>query len=135
MRLSLLEWILAAAAAVLLLVAGVQTWRAHHYAEKSDLLTAAAKSYADAQATNMATIATQARRLRDWQRACTPGKPQDDALAALRTELAQAKADLAKSKANREVIYARDPSARRWADAGLPSAVADQLFPDPDRPH
>lgn len=135
MRLSLLEWILAGAAAVLLLVAGVQTWRAHHYAEKSELLGGAVQGYADAQTTNLATIATQASRLKDWQRACTPGQAQDDALAAVRAELAEARADLAQSKSNREVIYARDPAARRWADAGLPSAVADQLFPDPDRPH
>lgn len=135
-RLSVLEWTLAAVAAVLLVVAGVQSWRAHSLSGKVDLLEIAVQGYAAAQATNLGTIKDQTAALADWRARCAvPEGAQDAATAALRAQLAQSRQDLAAAKSNREVIYVRDPAARAWSDAGLPASVADQLFGPADRPH
>ena len=128
MRLSLLEYALAAVAALLLIGFGVQSWRASHYASKVETLAAEAKLWQEANRTNLATIATLQAANKTWADKCQlqPGA-QDGALAALQAANKRLADELRRARGQREVIYARDPNARAWRDAGMPAALADQL--------
>jgi hypothetical protein len=126
----LLEWALCAALLVLGVTAGLQAWRLHSLNKTVVKQASALTTYHAAQTTNLATIDTLKKANRDWAGRCAvvPGA-QDDAVRLLGIKIAALQDDLVEARNSREVIYVHDPKARAWADAPVPAAVADQLFP------
>lgn len=129
-RLSFLEWVLAGLAALLLIGFGVQSWRAHSLGTKLDAAEVDLALYKTAQDSNLAAIDDLSAANKAWEKACKADPEQQrTALATLRSERDALQTALDRARNRREVIYARDPSARDWADRAIPAAVADELFP------
>lgn len=92
--------------------------------------------YKSAQDTNMDTIGRQKAALLEWKEACSADEAAIDAsVRALEADKARLEQELARARDDREVIYVKDPAAREWSDTGMPSGIADRLFPHPHRPH
>ncbi len=134
MRLSILEYILAGVAAVLLVVC---LWLGVTRSMDRNKLDAAQARYQNAvgaNATNVLTIADLKAANADWAVRCVPDvKATADALQRSAAEITRLSRELEQARANREVIYVKDPAAAAWGTTGVPSRIADQLFPRPAR--
>lgn len=130
MRLSLLEWILGAAAAVLLVVVGLQAWKITRLTAKQSTMARDLANFAEANEANVQAIADFKRANEAWARRCkADASATSAALTLLDAERARQAESDRRSEADREVFYAQDPHARRWADAGMPAGLADRLWP------
>jgi Protein of unknown function (DUF2570). len=85
-------------------------------------------NYASANKANVDAIAALKRANIAWQARGLSAEDSANAVAALTIERDHLKSELANRKTNREIIYATEPHARAWADAGMPAAIADALW-------
>lgn len=130
MRLSLFEWILAALAAVLLVVVGLQAWKISRLEAKQRTMATNLANFAEANRANVQAIADYQRANALWASACKADPAASiAALDRLAFNDSSLESQRARSAADREVFYAQDPHALRWADAGMPAALADRLWP------
>lgn len=91
--------------------------------------------YASANASNVKAIADLKAANEIWSRRGVDVQKSEAALRTVFAELESLRADAANRTVERETIYVRDPSARKWADTGVPADIADSLFPKADRPN
>lgn len=137
MRLSLIEWVLGILSAILLAVVGLQAWKISRLQAKQRTMATNLANFAEANRANVQAIADFKAANAAWATACKANAAANaaalDRLAFIDSSL---DAQRARSAADREVFYAQDPHARLWADAGMPAALADRLWPQPGtRPH
>lgn len=130
MRLSIMEWVLGAVAAVLLVVVALQAWKINRLTAKQRTLQATVANFAHANSENVKAIAFLKQANADWSRACKANAGATSAaLVVLDAERAAQVQRDREAELDREVLYAQDPHARSWADTGMPSGLADRLWP------
>lgn len=131
-RVPIWVWVLIASLAVI----GVQRVELSHYRARAATDAATIASYRDAQATNLAALATLRLANTQWAEKYAAqlqnAKVYVDALRDYSTKL-EAKKTAAEHTI--QVIYEHDPSARAWADQPVPVAVADRLRDGARRSH
>lgn len=107
---------------------GVQSFRLELAEAREAKLEGAVAVYRSAQQTNLDTIATLRGRLQALADARRAEREAQAQAVARAQEHAQAlQRDLDARTAELEALYARDPEARRWADAGPPADLLRQL--------
>lgn len=120
--------VFAAIALILLVVLGVQTWRASEKQERVDLLEAQALNWEQANRDNLQAIADLRKANQAWAGVADARKKQAakavETVAAERDALA---AELQKRRHDRGIIYRENPDAAAWGRMPVPSRVADQL--------
>jgi hypothetical protein len=106
----------------------VQGSRIKSLKRKNDEQGAALLTYAGAQKTNLATIATLKAANQAWEKNCTfDTAAQAKAVADL--DVAQAEHDRRAAATTKEIeyVYVNSPTARAWGRTGVPRDIADRL--------
>lgn len=137
MRLTLTQWILAGAAVVVLILLVLMWFQSRTIKGlRADNATLAASvaTFQSANETNLGTIADLKAANTGWADKCRADPAATvRALEEMAAERDRLQRDLAEASRQREVIYVRDPEARRWRDAPLPRSLSDQLWPQEGR--
>lgn len=107
---------------------GVQSHRLGNRTEERDQLKAEALVWESAQKTNLDTIDTLEGALAKWE-ALANSKSAAAAAAArqARADREALAAHLSRRQDERQVIYDRNPDARRWGATRVPADLAEQL--------
>ena len=120
--------VFAGVAALALTGLGVQSLRLSWAEAREAKLEGAVSVFRSAQQTNLDTITALRGRLQALADARRAEREAQAAAVARAQEHAQAlQRDLDARTAELEALYARDPEARRWADAGPPADLLRQL--------
>lgn len=95
--------------------------------ERANLRTSVA-NYASANQSNLKAIGLLTQANEAWKSRGLDATASANAVAALTIERDKLATELHNRQTNREIIYAAQPSSRRWADTGMPAALADNLW-------
>lgn len=129
---TLTQWILAGMGlliALLLVFVFLQRGTIKTQRDNIASLTASVAVFESAQETNLDTIGKLRTENARWAKVCAVDRDATwEALEAITAERDRLQSDLAEASRQREVIYVRNPEARRWRDTAVPVDVADQLF-------
>jgi hypothetical protein len=129
-------WIeLALVAAVIAALA----WQRHTITGLRDTIAkrdAMIETYASANRTNQDAIKQYKAANEQWATRGIDVAKSDLAIDQVFAERDKLRKELAEAQSHREIIYVRDPNVRDWSNAGMPSDIADSMFPEkPNRPH
>lgn len=116
--------------AILLVLLGIQSWRASHFRDEIEKYQGVVAKFEEAQKTNLSTIDTQSKALADWKARATA----QTAAAAAAGDRAKAVSDQldAQTRKNQELrreLARKDAAVATYLDAGMPRALACQLWP------
>lgn len=85
-------------------------------------------NYASANQSNVKAIGLLTDANDAWKSRGLDAQASANAVASLTIERDHLATELHNRQTNREIIYASQPSARQWADTGMPARLADALW-------
>lgn len=117
--------------AILLVLLGIQSWRVSHFRDEIERYQGVVRTFEDAQALNLSTIEVQNKALLRWKSEATAqtaaAKAAGDRAATYSEQL---DAQNRKNQELRRELARKDAEVAKYLDAGMPRALACQLWPD-----